>query len=100
MGPMHLFPDWFPTDELLIALSALIVLVLLMNRGRWWVLNVLAQDEPVLSAIGIFLFVGAGWLSTTLGFAGVAVWQSVGLVLAVSGVVIWWSDKLDISRLI
>lgn len=98
----QLLPTWFPSDELFLALLALIVLVLLMNRGEWWFFNVKAQDEPLLSAIGvaIFLLGWSGWLTSHLGVFGDMVWMALGAVVALSGVFIYRSERFDISGLI
>lgn len=81
------------------SLLGLIVLVLLMNRGDMWVLNVLAQDEPLVGAAGIFVFLGAGWLAANVGLS-VVLWQIAGIALVVSSIVIVRSDRFDISGLI
>lgn len=102
MTTLQLLPAWFPSDELLVALLVLIALVLLMNRGNWWVLNVVAQDEPLLSAIGvaIFLLGWTGWLASNVGFLGDMMWMVLGAVVALSGVLVYRSEKYDISGLI
>lgn len=99
---LGLFPAWVPSDELVVFWIVFVAAVLLMNRGRWWVLNVLAQDEPLL--------VGLGALLIALGLSGSAreyiptfgqeVWLIVGAIVAFLGIIAWYSDGIDISNLL
>lgn len=99
---LQLLPSWFPSDEVLLGLVALIVLVLLMNRGEWWFFNVKAQDEPLLSSIGVVVFLlgWTGWLTASTGLLSDSLWMLIGAVVALSGVFVYRSERFDISGLI
>lgn len=97
-----LLPAWFPTEPLLVATIGLIVLILVWNRGNWWIVNVLAADEPVLAAIGLFVMLGAGWFTDTLGLAMIPVevfWLAGAVAVAVA-VLARYTDRIDVSGLI
>lgn len=96
---MALLPPWFPTEALLIGLAVVMAAALLMNRGNRWVLNVLAQDEPILVGIGAFLLVGATWLAENVGLEP-RWWMAAGAVVALVGIAARYTDRLDVRGLV
>lgn len=96
---LALFPAWVPTDELLLALVVFVLAMLVMNRGRWWFVNIVAQDEPLLVAIGVFVVLVAGQLAG-LGLGQPLVWQVAGALAIALGLLARYTDLLDIEGLI
>lgn len=88
-----------PTEALLIGLAVVMAAALLMNRGNRWVLNVLAQDEPILVGIGAFLLVGAPWLAENVGLEP-RVWMGFGAVVALIGLAARYTDRFDVRGLV
>lgn len=85
-----------PLAALAGGLLALIIGTLVMNRGNRWVLNVLAQDEPFVFALGFALYLwdgGALVMGQSLGL-----W--VGLALMLVAVVSRYTDLYDISGVV
>lgn len=102
MVTLAMLPAWVPTEPLLIALVVLIIAALYLNRGNWWILNVLAADEPLLIAIGVFVVLAAGWFTDTLGLSMIPVelfWLAGAAAVAV-GLIARYTDLIDISGLI
>lgn len=92
-----LLPAWFPGNSLSIALLVFIVAVLLMNKGRWWTLNALAQKEPLAVAIGVFLIVGTaeGWFGqVTPGTQ--ETWFVLGGIALMIGLTARYTEMLDL----
>lgn len=89
-------PSWFPAELAFIGLFVLIVAVLTLNKGRWWSINALAMDEPLLVAAGVTVFVGSEWLAANLG-GGRQVWLLLGAGMAVFGVYAVYSDRVDLD---
>lgn len=97
---LSLLPQWFPTEVAFIGLAAFVIAVLLMNRGRWWMVNGLAQDESFVVAVGVVVAAASGKISDVVGTGSPDAWLVIGVAIALLGVVIWWSDDLDISGLL
>jgi hypothetical protein len=91
-----ILPSWFPTEIALIGVVALIVAVLVLNKGDWWFINVLAVDEPILVAVGLTMIAGSGWLAEMVGGPRPA-WVVAGGVLAAVAVFVIRSDSYDID---
>lgn len=98
--PLDLFPGWVPSDPFLVGLVVLIAAVLLMNRGRWWFLNVLAQDEPFMVAVGAFFMAFSADIADKVGSGTSAAWFLLGFTISFLGIYIWWSPRWDVSSLI
>lgn len=95
-APLSVFPPWVPVEALFIGLVSFIVAVLLMNKGRWRMVNVVAQDESFVVALGVTIAAASGWLSGNLG-AEQMTWMVIGAAVSIIGLVIWRSENLDIS---
>lgn len=93
---LSVLPAWFPSDAVAVFLVALIVAIVLMNRGAWWVVNLLAQDEPLLVAVGVTVAAAHGEVSRVVGAGSPDAWLVVGVATALLGVVVWRSDDLDL----
>lgn len=86
-------PRWVPVEPLLLALVAFGAAMLLMNRGDRFFVNLRAQDEPAVVAIGVGVLVW-GLSASSLGGVG------AGAVIAASGVVARYTDRLDYENVI
>lgn len=96
---IDLFPAWVPVEALFVGSIVLLVAVLAMNRGRRLVVNLAAQDEPVLVAIGAVLIV-ATWGAGPVVVAPVTVGPAVGIGFVVLGVVSRYTDALDVGGVV
>lgn len=99
---MALLPAWVPTEALLIALVAAIVLVIAWNRGNRWIVNLLATDEPVLAAIGVFLVLAANWLAgwPVLEVVPPMLYMAAGALAFAIAVVARYTELIDIEGLV
>lgn len=87
------FPPWFPVEAGFVLLAVLITAALLMNRGNWWFINVLAMDEPVLVAIGV--------AAAFVGFQNsMALVIAAGAAVAAVGVVSRYTNLLDVDSVV
>lgn len=87
-----------PVWAALLTLVTLIVLVVAWNRGFWWVINVTAQKEPAVAALGVGLVVwGLGAdLGTAGGVAGGQLVAATGVVFLVLALTARYTDRLDL----
>lgn len=79
--------EGFLTSQALAAgLVVFMLAVLLMNKGRMWFINILAQKEPLMLAIGVVIIL----------LFNNPVAMLVGLVLFVVGFASRYTDAIDI----
>lgn len=98
--PLAILPGWFPTEAALFAVVAFIVAMIFLNAGLWWVVNLLAQDEPLVIAAGVFLITGASWLTVNATVGSQMAWMAAGLVLVAAGIAAQYTDWLDFEDVV
>lgn len=81
-----------PVWAALLGLVAFMLLVLVMNKGRWWFLNFLAQKEPAAAAIGVALVIWGGGPPLAMGVSVVA---AGGALLVALAFVARYTERLD-----
>jgi hypothetical protein len=84
---------------MLLFLVVLVVSVMLLNKGRPWIINALAIDEPFLIALGVLI----AFLPMHTGFnppGSTEMWVAVGALVSLFGLYAVWSDRVDVSGLI
>lgn len=96
---LDLLPAWVPTEALLVGAVTLLVAILVMNRGQRLFVNLAAQDEPVLVAIGAVLIV-ATWGAGPVVVEPVTAGPAVGIGFVVLGVMSRYTDLLDVGGVV
>lgn len=79
----------------LLGLVAFLALVIVWNAGSWWVVNVIAQREPAVAALGVALVVFGGPTVVTVGGVAVGAAAAAGGVLVALALVAQYTDRLD-----
>lgn len=102
--PLQLLPQWIPTEPLLIVLLVFILAVLSFNRGDKKYVNLEAQDEPAVVAIGVGLIAAAaGWaVIMRLPMSMALKWTLVltGLALVAIGLGARYSKSYDLEEVL
>lgn len=86
---VKLLPAWVPSDALLVGVLGLLGALVAMNRGRWWAIDAMDVREPIIVGVGVLLAALNGQIAAGAGQGSPDVWLAVGVLIAVSGVVLW-----------
>lgn len=89
---MAIAPIWL-LDAIVVGVLVTLVAMLAMNRGDRTVVNLSAQDEPVVVGGGVALAV-VGWHFNS------GVWMALGAIVALVGVLSRYTDWWDLSEVV